>query len=301
LLRLFRFATKLVMLLAVLALALTTMGLVVVALRYWIWRPDPLTGLFGDRMVINLGHRGAPEVAPENTLPSFLAALEQGAQGVELDVMLSKDGEIMVIHDPHLEKTTTGSGLVSEYTLAELKQLDAGALFGEPFIGTTIPTLQEVIDSLPSTALINIEIKGQRIFTDGLERAVVNVVAEKGLLDRVIVSSFNPVSLLRVKWADSRIPIALLYSPDLPVYLSEGWLIPVIRPEVLHPRYDMVDEAYMKWARNKGYRVNVWTVNEAAEIKRLLDLRVDGIITDRPDLLHQILQERGLNIERPEQ
>jgi len=294
LLRLFKLATKLAILLAVLALALSTLGLVVVALRYWIWSPDPLLGLYGDREVINLGHRGSPEVAPENTLPSFAAVLQQGAHGVELDVMLSKDGELVVIHDFTLGKTTTGAGLVKEHTLEELKQLDAGSWFGEPFIGTTIPALQEAIDRLPSTTLFNIEIKGENIFTDGVEQAVIDAVVENGLLDRVIVSSFNPISLLRVRWADHRIPIALLYSPDLPVFLSDGWFVPVLRPEALHPRYDMVDEAYMARAKNKGYRINVWTVNEAAEMKRLIDLGVDEIITDRPDLLRQILQERGL-------
>lgn len=293
-LRLFRLITKLAILLAVLALALSTLGLVVVAVRYWIWNPDPLMDLYGGREVINIGHRGSPEVAPENTLPSFVAALQQGAHGVELDVMLSKDGELVVIHDFTLGKTTTGAGLVKEHTLDELKQLDAGSWFGEPFIGTTIPTLQEVIDRLPSATLFNIEIKGQYIFTGGVEQAVVDAVVENGLLDRAIISSFNPISLLRVRWADHRVPIALLYSPDLPVFLSDGWLVPVLRPEVLHPRYDMVDEAYMAWTRNKGYRVNVWTVNEAAEMKRLIDLGVDGIITDRPDLLRQILHERGL-------
>lgn len=117
------------------------------------------------------------------------------------------------------------------------------------------------------------------------------VIQDYDLYGRVVVSSFNPIALLRVKWADRDIPVGLLYAPDLPRYLSEGWFIPILRPEQLHPRYDMVDEKYMEWARKKGYRVNVWTVNEAADLKRMLELKVDGIITDRPDqLLRHMLE-----------
>jgi glycerophosphoryl diester phosphodiesterase len=293
-LKLLKFIGKLVGPFALLLLGLFTLTVVVIAVRYWVWTPAPMASFYGDRAFVNQGHRGAPETAPENTLPAFAQAIQLGAHGVELDVMLSKDGEIVVIHDFTLEKTTTGSGLVKDYTLAELKQLDAGSWFGEAFIGTRIPTLQEVINDLPRTALLNIEIKSESPATDGVEQAVIKAIAQNNLFDRVLVSSFNPVSLLRVKLADKRIPVGLIYAPNLPVFLSDGWFIPILRPEALHPRFDMVDEAYMDWAGDKGYRVNVWTVNEAPEMKRLLDLGVDGIITDRPDLMLQILQERGL-------
>ncbi len=293
-LKLFKFIGKLTLRLVLLFLGLVALAVVVVAVRYWIWTPEPMASFYGDRVFVNQGHRGAPEAAPENTLPAFMEAVQLGAHGIELDVMFSKDGEIVVIHDYTLDKTTSGSGLVKDHTLTELKQLDAGSWFGEAFIGTRIPTLQEVIDTLPRTALINIEIKGESPFTDGIEQAVVNTIAENNLFNRVMVSSFNPVSLIRVKMADKQIPVGLIYAPDLPIFLRDAWFIPILRPEALHPRHDMVDEAYMNWAKNKGYRVNVWTVNEAAEMKRLLDLKVDGIITDRPDLMLQILEERGL-------
>jgi len=294
LLRLIRFVGKLIGGLVLVVLGLIALAVVVVAVRYWTWTPDPMADYYGERKVLIQGHRGAPEAAPENTLPSFSKALELGAHCVELDVMLSKDGELVVIHNYKLDATTNGSGPVKNYTLAELKQLDAGSWFGDEFAGTTIPTLQEVIDHLPSTALLNIEIKSESISTDGVEQAVVDAIVENNLLGRVMVSSFNPISLLRVKWADKRIPVGLIYAPDLPVFLRDAWFFPILLPEALHPRFDMVDEAYMAKARKKGYRVNAWTVNEAADMKHLLDLGVDGIITDRPDLLLQILQERGL-------
>ena len=259
------------------------------AVRYWVWIPSPTASFYEEHEVLIWGHRGAPEAAPENTISAFQAAVSQGAHGVELDVMFSSDGEIVVIHDYTLDKTTDGSGPVKDYSLAELKRLDAGSRFSEEFSGEPIPTLQEVIDALDSSVFLNIEIKSETPATDGLEKAVAHTVAQNNLYDRVIVSSFNPISLIRVKMADKRIDVGLIYAPDLANYLSEGWFVPILRPEALHPRFDMVDEDYMEWARKKGFQVSVWTVNETEDMKRMLDLGVDSIITDRPDSLKQLL------------
>lgn len=275
-------------------IGLIILAVLVIAVRYWIWTPDPMADFYRDRPIINMGHRGAREAAPENTLSSFLAAETMGAHGIELDVMLSRDDKLIVIHDYDLDATTDGKGAVKEHTLAEIKELDAGAWFDESFTGERIPVLEEVIEILDPLTLINIELKTETPATDGLENMVVDVIQKYDLYDRVVVSSFNPIALLRVKVADKRIPVGLLYAPDLARYLSEGWFISILRPEALHPELRMVDEEYMKWARKKGYRVNVWTVNEAADLKRMLDLEVDGIITDRPDLLLQLMEERGM-------
>lgn len=272
---------------------LVVLAVAVVAVRYLLWTPDPVASFYGENKLVAMGHRGSPEAAPENTISSFRTAMQAGADGVELDVMLSKDGAIVVIHDYVLDTTTDGSGPVKDYTLEQLKDFNAGYWFSEEFAGERIPTLEEVIAALPAGALINIEIKSESPATDGLEEAVVAAVREHDLYDRVIVSSFNPISLLRVKLADERIPVGLIYAPDLARYLSDGWFIPLLRPEALHPSYQMVDEEYMRWARKKGFRVNVWTVNEAADIRRMIELGVDGIITDRPELLRQIMEEQS--------
>ncbi|MDO9535649.1 MAG: glycerophosphodiester phosphodiesterase family protein [Bacillota bacterium] len=294
LLQLLIFPGKLVLRLLAVGVGLVVLMVLVVAVRYWSWTPEPAASFYEKRYLLNWGHRGAPEAAPENTLSSFEAAVELGADGVELDVMLSADGKIVVIHDYNLDKTTDGTGPVKNYSLAELKQLDAGYWFSGDFAGEYIPehipTLQEVIDDLDSSVFLNIEIKSESPATDGLEKAVVQTIARNNLYERVIVSSFNPISLLRVKLADKRIDVGLIYAPDLPKYLSEGWFISILRPEALHPHYDMVNEDYMAWARKKGFRVNVWTVNETAEMAQMIELGVDGIITDRPDVLRQLLQ-----------
>ncbi|HOA34860.1 MAG TPA: glycerophosphodiester phosphodiesterase [Bacillota bacterium] len=292
--KIIRFIGKAILWLFTAVICLIVLAVAVIAIRYWTWTPDPVASFYGERSVLNMGHRGAPEAAPENTISSFLAAEALGAHGIELDVMLSRDGKLAVIHDYDLDATTSGKGPVKDYTMAELKKLDAGSWFDEAFAGERIPTLEEVIEILDPQTLLNIELKTESPATDGLENAVVEVIREYDLYDRVLVSSFNPIALLRVKWADKKIPVGLLYAPDLPRYLSEGWFISILRPEALHPEIRMVDEKYMEWARKKGFRVNVWTVNEAADLKRMLDLGVDGIITDRPDLLRELMLERGM-------
>ncbi len=240
---------------------------------------------------LNLGHRGAPEAAPENTIPSFTAALEAGADGVELDVRLSRDGVVVVMHDRTVNKTTSGKGPVSRKTLAELKALDAGSKFSPAYAGTSVPTLEEAIAALPQHAFINIETKSSAPAGHLLEQKVADLVSGYDLYHRVIVSSFNPFSLALLKQIDSRIPVGLLYLPVL--RLDRRCLLNRFKPEALHPHYSIVNSRYMSRARARGYKVYAWTVNSAAKMMELLDLGVDGIITNRPDLLSKLLRERG--------
>ncbi|HCW51259.1 MAG TPA: glycerophosphodiester phosphodiesterase [Clostridiales bacterium] len=292
-----RFALGFLRLVGKLVLALVALVLIVAAVfavRYRVWDPDPLDHLYaGADGVLVLGHRGAPEVAPENTIPSFLAALALGADGVELDVVMTADGELVVIHDFEVDRVTDGTGDVREMSLEEVKALDAGSWFSEAHAGTRIPTLGEVFDALPPDVPVNIEIKSVSLGTDGIEKVLAAFVAERDLYDRIVVSSFNPITLWRVKRADADIPTALLYAPDLPTYLAEGWGIPIVLPDALHPEKSMVDAAYVEETHRRGQRVNVWTVNDPAEMERLIELGVDGIITDRPDLLRDVLAETG--------
>jgi glycerophosphoryl diester phosphodiesterase len=238
---------------------------------------------------LNFAHRGASHESPENTLASFSRAAELGADGIEFDVQLSSDGEVVVIHDFGLETTTDGQGLVREKTLAELKELDAGSWFDPEFAGLCIPTLQELIDSVGHSLLLNVELKAAGVRDNSLALAVVRILKRNNLIDRVIVSSFNPLTLWRVKRIEPRIPTGLLYAPDLPFFLRTPWLRHVIRPDALHPSYSLIDTSYMSWARKHGYRVHTWTVDEPADMRRLARQGVDLIMTNRPDLLRQVL------------
>ena len=238
---------------------------------------------------LNFAHRGASTQAPANTLSAFCLAADLEADGVELDVQLSRDGEVVVIHDFTVDATTNGSGPVAHKTLAELQALDAGSWFDATFAGEHIPTLQEVMDAVGHRLLLNIEIKLPfTLVNTGLETEVVRLIEDNDLVDRVLVSSFHPLALRRVKSINPRIPTGLLYAHDLPIYLRRAWLSPFIPHEARHPNFSMVTLAYMRAMKAKGYRVNVWTVDDPNEMRRLLGLGVDAIITNRPDVLRQV-------------
>jgi glycerophosphoryl diester phosphodiesterase len=239
---------------------------------------------------LNFAHQGACYEAPANTLAAFLLAVELGADGIEFDVHLSSDGEVVVIHDFTVDATTDGQGPVRDKPLSALKRLDAGSWFDPAFSGERIPTLGEVIDLVGQRLLLNIELKTQSLRGEGLAEAVVRIVEENHLLERVVISSFNPLSLWQVRRLNPSIPIGLLYAPDLPLFLRRPWFRYLLQPEALHPSYTMVDDDYMRWARRQGYRVHTWTVDEPGEMWQLVQRDVDLIITNRPDLLTEVLQ-----------
>jgi glycerophosphoryl diester phosphodiesterase len=237
----------------------------------------------------NFAHRGASHQAPANTLAAFLLAAELGADGIELDVHLSTDGEAVVVHDFSLDATTDGHGPVRHKTLAELKELDAGSWFNPAFAGQRIPTLQEVIDAVGHRLLLNIELKSKSMSGEGLAVEVVRLVEDNNLVDRVVISSFNPLAVWRAKRLNPRIPVGLLYSPDEPLLLRGSWFRHLVRPDALHPDYTLVDQDYVRWAKGRGYRVHVWTVDEPEDMRQLVQDGVDLIITNRPDLLAHLL------------
>jgi glycerophosphoryl diester phosphodiesterase len=252
-----------------------------------------------DRPLV-FGHRGALTIAPENTIASFQKAREMGADGVELDVMLCADGKVVVSHDYALERTTDGKGRIADLPLSRLKALDAGSWFSPQFAGERMPTLPEILVWAGEDTLLNIELKSQSLRTDGLEQRVIALVREYQMEHRVVLSSFNPLALRRVKRMAPNLHTGLLYAGDLPIFLRRAWLRPWALVDALHPQFEMVNEAYLAWAKRSGYRVNVWSPTEASEMKRLIGLDVDIIITDRPDLLAQALkqEERSADAER---
>jgi glycerophosphoryl diester phosphodiesterase len=243
------------------------------------------------RLPLNLAHRGARRVAPENTIPAFLKALALGADGIELDVQLSRDGEMVVIHDFTLERTTSGAGPVAAQRLEELRALDAGAWFGGEWAGTQIPTLADVFDALPSHAYVNVELKYDGVRSNGLEQAIAAFISERDLFERVLVSSFNPFMLGRLRRIDPRIPIGLLFAPDMPPGLRHGELARWLRPDALHPHFSQVRPSLISSAHALGRKLNTWTVNDPEVMRLLVEWQVDAIITDVPDLLAALLRE----------
>lgn len=244
---------------------------------------------FASRETLVFGHRGASAYAPMNTLPAFLLAAKQGAAGIELDVRCSSDGQLMILHDPIVDHTTDGSGRVADLSFKALRELDAGAWFCPEFVGTPIPTLDEVFDAVGKSLLINVEIKAESMFTDGIECAVAEAIRRHGLFDTVLVSSFNPLALRRFRAALPEVMIGYLHAPDIPFYLPA--LMSGLKHEARHPHDSEVTQRYMDWARGAGYAVNVWTVNDPVRAQVLRDLGVNAIITDQPDTIRAALAQ----------
>jgi glycerophosphoryl diester phosphodiesterase len=245
-----------------------------------------------------LAHRGASAVAPENTIAAFRRARDLGADGIELDVTLTHDRVPVVIHDDTVDRTTNGHGYVSALTLKEVRRLDAGGWKGAEYQGETIPTLCEVFDALTDwtkpakdgrACIINVELKSSHVRTDGVEELVVKLIEQKNLEGCVILSSFNPVALMRVRLLNSRLARGLLYDASLPIYLRRTWLRIFAAPHAMHPHHGIVDKGYMQWTSRNGYLVNTWTVDEPGEALRLADLGVNGIITNKPDVIGSVL------------
>ncbi|MBN1874110.1 MAG: glycerophosphodiester phosphodiesterase [Anaerolineae bacterium] len=228
-----------------------------------------------------LGHRGASHMAPQNTLAAFHKAFEVGADGIELDVQLSVDGVPVVIHDATVDATTNGTGFVAEFSLAQLKALDAGTSFSPAFIGERIPTLEEVLMDIGDKLLINIELKAPTSRAKGLEEAVVGVVRRTGMQKRVWFSSFKPYALYRSRQLAPEIPCGLLYGTQLRTLL----LRPFTPYEALHPAKELVTEAGIRRAHRRGLRVAVWTVDDPDQARQLAEWGVDAIITNEPALL----------------
>ncbi len=231
-----------------------------------------------------IAHRGFRAKYPENTLAAFRAAEDAGAPALELDVTLTRDRRLVVIHDDTVDRTTDGNGLVADFALEELKRLDAGAWFDPRFAGERIPTLAEVFDAVGEDIGINIEIKGGAFEPDfppdAVERQVTRLISERDARRRVLVSSFEREALIRVRELDARCRIGVLTAD--PVTEDDLALCRRLDAFSLNPDHRNVDKAGMDRLRGAGFRVFPYTVNDPIEIERLLSLGADGVITDDP-------------------
>ncbi|MCB1157226.1 MAG: glycerophosphodiester phosphodiesterase [Leptospiraceae bacterium] len=250
-----------------------------------------------------IAHRGARHFAPENTMSAFHYAASKN-WAFELDTMFCKSGELVVIHDETLERTTNGKGNVKDFTLDELKKLDAGSFFKESFKSETIPTLEEVLDTFGGKVIIDIEVKAGKDTAPEIARKtgeeVAKLITKKNLEEKVFVSSFNPLVLEKIKEINPTIFRAQLYSNfddvDMAYYkkvaLRNLLLNGKASPDILAPDYLLVDESYLKKYHELGYKVYPYTVNEPEKMAELLKSEVDGIITDRPDLLEELVKKK---------
>lgn len=234
-----------------------------------------------------LAHRGASFDAPANTLAAFKLARQMGADGVELDTSLTADGVPVVIHDFNVDETTDGSGRVRDLTLREIKRLDAGSYFDFAFKSERIPTLEEAFEVMGPDMLVNVELKSVGLRPNGLEAAVLSVIRRHNMHSRVIISSFNPFALRRFHHLAPNIPLGYLYSPEMPLYLRLFML--GLPHQARHPQHTQITPNFMAWAHHQRFRVNTWTVDDPSRMSALRDLGVDAIITNRPNVLLEVL------------
>lgn len=252
----------------------------------------------GSRPLV-LGHRGAPEAAPENTLASLCRAVQEGADGVELDVMRCGSGEVVVVHDDTLRRVTGGAPgserPVREMTLDQLRAFDLGG-------GQRVPTLAEALEALGPEVLVNVELKSPEaegleqlrlLRDDGLAEATVRVLrAAARPAGTTLVSSFDPLQLLRFRrCAGTQVPIGYLFHHGLVAPLRWGWPAALLRPQAVHPDAALVDAVALRRWRRQGCFVHVWTVDDPRTIAALVALGVDAIITNAPGRVRRLVED----------
>lgn len=233
-------------------------------------------------------HRGASGYVPENTLVAFEMAKEQGAQGVELDIQLSKDGEIVVIHDEWLDRTSNGTGWVKDYTLEELREFNYNKTHPEVEY-VTIPTMREVFELLKDTdMMINIELKTSIVFYEEIEEKILALTKEMEMEDRVIYSSFNHSTILRIQKLKPDAKVGFLYADgtlEMPAY-GEKYQVDALHPALYNLQYPH----FMEECKEKGLAVHTWTVNEQEHMVLCIKLGVDAMITNYPDVALQVVE-----------
>lgn len=246
-------------------------------------------------------HRGASAYAPENTLPAFEKAVDIGADGVELDIHLSRDGRLVVIHDEMLDRTTNGHGFVKDFTLAELKKLDASkTMTNSGFCNLRIPTLGEVYELLADTELlVNVEVKNSIFLYPGILEKALEAEAKYGMSGRVLYSSFNHYAMQELKRISPQSKTGLLYS----TMLIDPWSAAMAaNADALHPFFPCIANTpcMIPKCRKNGIAVNTWTVDEPEYIRAMLMLGVDSVITNKPDVAKSVRNELSNDAENTE-
>ncbi len=252
-----------------------------------------------------LAHRGMPEELPENTMPSFKKAYDLGVDVIETDVHFTRDKKFVIIHDPKLDRTTDGSGKVIEYTEDELKKLDAGYYFtGDnektyPFrgIGITLPSLEEILTEFPDMRF-NIDLK------DNLPHQVscyYEIIKECKASERVLTASSHNANLqilrkiapeMVTSFSTIEILKFLLFSKTGQKELMSGFKGDALQLPAYLCRTGLITESLIKQAHNMGYKIDIWTVNRKEEMKKMIEIGVDGIFTNYPEVLKDALNEK---------
>lgn len=234
-------------------------------------------------------HRGASGYLPENTLEAFQLAAEMDADGVELDVQLTRDDKLVVIHDEQINRTSDGRGYVKDLTLSELRQFNYNRTHSDMLAHADIPTLEEVYALLkPTNLTINVELKTGVVFYPEIERKTLALTKQMGMEDRCLYSSFNHYTCKTIRELDPNCYVGFLYSDgpiDMPAYAASHGA------NAAHPiLYNLQYPHYMENAKKHGLDVNVWTVNDTAHLEAVCRYGVNAIITNYPDRATEVVE-----------
>ncbi|KAA3642310.1 MAG: glycerophosphodiester phosphodiesterase [Chloroflexi bacterium] len=238
-----------------------------------------------------IAHRGASAHAPENTLSAFKLAIEKQADAIELDAKLCASGEVVVVHDATLDRTTNGTGKVNETSLSDLKVLDAGSWFDDKFASERIPTLDEVFGIIGDQIPINVELTNYTSAGDDLAVKVAALVKRHKLTGSVFFSSFHPLTLSRARRAIPEVPCAFLTLDGFGGWLARNIIALFLSHQVIQPPYMNVTKRLITRAHRRGKRVNSYTINDAEIMRRLFSWGIDGIFTDDVPLARQVRAE----------
>lgn len=237
-------------------------------------------------MTKNIAHRGFSGKYPENTMLAFEKAVEAGCDGIELDIQLTKDGEIVIIHDESTKRTANRPGLVRDRTLEELRRLDASNGYGAEYGFNPVPTLREYFEYIrDKDVFTNIELKNSLFRYRGMEEKMIALIREYDLTEKVLFSSFNHFSMLKCKRLSPESRCALLTSSWL---AGAGAYAQRLGAEFINPFYPFLTDQNIRELRGHGIRAQAWTVNDTRAMRRLARRGVFGVITNRPDIFRKI-------------
>lgn len=238
-----------------------------------------------------IAHRGASAYYPENTLAAFEGAIAMGADMVEMDIQLTADGEVVAFHDEKIGRCTDSSGKVAECTLDKLRMLDAGSWFDKKFRGTRIPTLMEVLKFCKDKIAVNIEIKSEAVtdmISGGIEEKCLKIVQQAGMGEHTVFSSFDPRALMHLKEIDGSVSAAVLFEKKYYGSRLPSDIIAALGADAFNCSQRELNRKWLADLKLHKIPVNIYTVNDEKNMRRLLTMGVDGIFTNCPDVLRKV-------------